>query len=122
MKQTLRIKLDLGIENISTKSGKTYVKHHYVGTTTDDQHPKDIKFNFFGETDKYPLALNGTYEISFDLASREFNGRWYTDVVAWRADNVGNTAPSQALPQYAEPTPVAPEVVDNLADNSDLPF
>lgn len=124
MKQTLRIKLDLGIENISTKSGKTYVKHHYVGTTTDDQHPKDIKFSFFGETDKFVLNVNGTYDISFDLESREFNGRWYTDVTAWRADEPQSKAPQ---PQPQTPAPVqqpapAPSSAQVQNTDPDLPF
>ena len=25
-------------------------------------------------------------EISFELESREFNGKWYTDVKAWKID------------------------------------
>jgi hypothetical protein len=36
-------------------------------------------------------------KISFNLSSREYNGRWYTDVRAWRIEPAGSTG-SYAAP------------------------
>lgn len=40
------------------------------------------------------------YRIAFDIQSREFNGRWYTDVKAWKIEQ----AQPKPAPQPAQPT------------------
>jgi len=36
------------------------------------------------------LVVGYELKIDFDLESREYNGRWYTDVKAWRIELVSN--------------------------------
>ena len=55
-------------------------------------------------------------KIDFDVESREFNGRWYTDIKAWKIENAG--APV-AAGQAKVTTTLGPENVNN---DDDLPF
>ena len=35
--------------------------------------------------DQFSINKGDQVEVSIDLESREYNGRWYTDVKAWKA-------------------------------------
>lgn len=87
----------------STK-GNQWKKREYV-LETQETYPKKVAFNFFGErVDQYPLQVGQTVKISFDIDSREFNGRWYVDIRAWKAEPA-----DAAAPQFGAPAPgVAP--------------
>lgn len=59
--------------------------------------------------------------IDFDLESREFNGRWYTDVKPWKIEATNATASQDTPPQYnGFVAPAPPFEAENPAD--DLPF
>ena len=46
--------------------------------------------------DSFALQVGDDVSVSIDIKSREYNGRWYTDVTAWRLDKRSSTtAPSQ---------------------------
>ncbi|MDE6042993.1 MAG: DUF3127 domain-containing protein [Muribaculaceae bacterium] len=110
-----------------SKSGNQWHKREYV-LETEDTYPKKIHFDFFGErADQYRLSVGQRVRLSFDIESREFNGRWYTSIRGWRAEpaDAAPEAPQQpAQAPYAAPVapqnaaPVPPVV--NATD--DLPF
>ena len=60
--------------------------------------------------------------LSFDIESREYNGRWYTDIRGWKAEKVDANAagasvtgtPVTALASAAAPAP-APAVAASMA-------
>ena len=67
--------------------------------------------------------------VSFNLKSREYNGRWYNDLQIWKIAPAG--APAQAAPAAAAPVSApafeqapAPTLADMPADTpeDDLPF
>ena len=84
------------------------------------------------DLDKYQVG--DKVRISFNLSSREFNGRWYTDVRAWRIEPAGVAAPQNAYQQaggYPAPagalmqTDVPAPSIDDLPgsdEEDDLPF
>lgn len=122
----------LDLQQGTSKAGNAWKKQEYV-LETQDMYPKKVKFDFFGDrVDQYKLAIGDEVTVSFDLESREFNGRWYTDVRAWKAEKAGaaTVAPmSSAEPQapYASVAPAAPmatPVFDAPAgdESDDLPF
>ncbi len=83
------------------------------------QYPKNVCFNIWGDKiDTFQLKVGDEVKVDFDLESREFNGRWYTDVKAWNVSRVG-TQSGQA--SAAAP---APTEADFLAQGpgTDLPF
>lgn len=115
---------------VAKSSGNPWKKQEYV-LETHDQYPKKVKFDFFGDrVDQNPLEIGDEVTLSFDIESREFNGRWYTDIRGWRADR--GAAPAQpagpapaAAPAPAPfgQAPAAPAFTaapENAAD--DLPF
>jgi hypothetical protein len=38
------------------------------------------------------LIVENILNISYELESREFNGKWYTDVKAWKIEMADNAA------------------------------
>ena len=69
-----------------SKSGNAWKKQEYVLETLDS-YPKQVKFDLFGDrVDQYPMAVGDTVTISYDIESREYNGRWYTDIHAFKVD------------------------------------
>ena len=107
----------------TSKTGNAWKKREYV-LETQDQFPKKVHFDFFGErADQYPLSVVDTIKLSFDIESREYNGRWYNDIRAWRvvpAQSVAPVAPTvaPAAPEAVIPAPVAAPA----APEDDLPF
>lgn len=86
---------------VGKASGKEWKKQEYILETLDAQFPKKICFNLWGDNvDRVGLQVGEDVTVQIDLESREFNGRWYTDVRAWRVDR-GLT--SLAMPQPGMP-------------------
>jgi len=63
---------------------------------TSDQYPKKVCFNLFNDKiDQFPMAIDDVVNVSFDIESREYNGRWYTSIRAWKVDkNAATVVPS----------------------------
>lgn len=100
-----------------SKSGNSWKKREYVLENTEGQYPRKVAFTCFGENaDRIILKAGDKVTMYFDIDSREYNGRWYTDIRCWRCDveNASNTPnPTEgAIP----PPPVAG------ADDEEFPF
>jgi hypothetical protein len=89
---------------------------------TEGQHPKKVCITIFGtkvSLDGIGIGQNVTCHI--DLDSREHNGRWYTNVTAWKIDGARSSGPREEA-KYADPEPpFVPEGVV-ASDTDDLPF
>ena len=71
---------NLGEQSGVSKAGNSWKKHEYV-LETQESFPKQVHFDFFGErADQYPLNVGDVIKLSFDIESREYNGRWYTSI------------------------------------------
>lgn len=119
-----------------SQSGKNWMRQEFV-VETQEQYPKKCCFRLFGE-DKIKaaaLAQNMRVTVDFDIDAREYNGRWYNDVSAWKVTNLD--APQQAAQPQAQayqppyqPQPAAqpqaqgayPPPPANNADDDGLPF
>ena len=55
--------------------------------------------------------------VHFDIESREFNGRWYTDIKAWKVEKATNSADNTS-----SSTPVINTPVIEQSPEDDLPF
>ncbi len=76
-------------EKSGTSANGTWRKQEYV-LETDGQYPKKICFMAWGEKiDQFEILQDESLTVSVDLESREYNGRWYTDVKAWKVSRVG---------------------------------
>ncbi|MGL4411074.1 MAG: DUF3127 domain-containing protein [Bacteroidales bacterium] len=117
----------LPLQSGQGKNGE-WRKQDYILETLD-QYPKKICFNLWGDKiSQYPVAIGDEVIVHFDVESREFNGRWYTDVKGWKIESVDAqqyAAPQQQPQQYVGATaqPVAPAPpVDFSSQEDDLPF
>ena len=76
---------------------------------TEEQYPRTVCLicwtNQIDEIQQF--APGQTIKAQIEISSREFNGKWYTDVRVWRFDPVGATAaaPVAAPAQAAQPQP-----------------
>lgn len=87
---------------LQTGQGKngTWKKQEFI-LETGDTYPKKVCIAVWGDKiDMGPVKPGVAVTVSFDVESREFNGRWYTDVKAWKiVPQGGNTgAASPAMP------------------------
>ncbi len=79
-------------------------------------YPKQVCFMAWGDKiDQFAIKQNETLTVHIDLESREYNGRWYTDVKAWRVERPGNQDDAQ---ETAPPPDEAPP----LTFDDDIPF
>ncbi|KIA89592.1 DUF3127 domain-containing protein [Kaistella jeonii] len=52
---------------------------------TQDQFPKKICISFWGDKlQNISLRESETFTIDFDVESREYNGKWFTDLKGWK--------------------------------------
>ena len=86
---------------------------------TAGNYPKEICVTHWGDNiEAFGVREGEMLTVHIDLQSREYNGRWYTDVKAWRVEREG--ASDQGPPPGHLDGPVGdppPESVDD-----DLPF
>ena len=86
-----------------------------------EKFPKKVAITAWNEqadlADK--LSAGTELKISFNLESREFNGKWYTDVKAWRIDRNIDSADAPGQAQAADMPPPADF---GSGEDDDLPF
>ena len=84
------------IEILPEKSGQSangeWRKQEYI-LETYTSYPKKICFMAWGDKiGEFNLQQGENVEVSVDLESREYNGRWYSDVKAWKVSKDGMNA------------------------------
>ncbi len=84
---------------VGKNSGKQWQKQEYV-IQTDGQYPKKVAFSLLNDKiQQANIQMGQTIEVEVDAQSREYNGKWYTELTAWRVNNLGNAAPAQTYQQ-----------------------
>ncbi|MDE5800336.1 MAG: DUF3127 domain-containing protein [Paramuribaculum sp.] len=106
-----------------SKSGNNWKKREYV-LETMETYPKKVHFDLFGDrADQYPLNVGEVVNLSFDIESREYNGRWYTSIRGWKVDKEGAQAPVPPTGGAAVPPPPAVDPFAALGgSDEDIPF
>lgn len=89
------------------RNGNPWKVQAYVLETLD-QYPRKVHFEIFGEDriKNNPCQIDELVTVSFDIESREFNGRWYTSIRAWKVQQ-GDMTQQQAPAQASAPAPAA---------------
>jgi hypothetical protein len=109
----------LPLQSGQGKNGE-WRKQEFV-VQTDGPYPKQVCFTMWNaKIDNNPLEENKQVTVAFDPESREFNNRWYTDLIAWRVQAASD---NQQAHQHNTSTDVNdfPEVTADDATD-DLPF
>lgn len=82
----------LPVQEGVSKSGNAWRKGAFV-IETESQYPRTICFNIWNNRiDEFPLTEGDLVEVRFDVESREYMERWYTDVTAYSVSKVDQTA------------------------------
>ncbi len=98
---------------------------------TQGQYPRKVCISVWGDKiDQFSLKDGEFITASVNIESREFNGRWYTDVKAWKVDREGQeesfAGPDPSMPAGAPPSNDAPmptdESIPPANEEDDLPF
>jgi len=113
-----------------------FEKRELVLSDEDPRFPQDIAFSFTRERTKLldQFAAGDAVKVSFDIRGREYNGRHFIDLNAWRIERAGEESPAAGMPAAAPataayaapaaaaqpPAPPAPGGADASLD--DLPF
>jgi hypothetical protein len=82
---------------------------------TEGQYPKKICIGIWGDKiNEKQLIIDNQLDIDFELESREFNGKWYTDIRAWKIVSSEDKIVSSLIENS-----IAEE---DLIEENDLPF
>jgi len=92
---------------------------------TEDKYPKQVCISAWAEKvdELTKFNINDKVKLSLNAESREYNGRWYTDLRFWKIEMIGATNSSNPN----NPSPAAPVVedfsnFDSNQESDDLPF
>lgn len=111
----------LPLQQGTSKAGNPWQKQEFV-LEQGGQYPRKVCISLFGDNVAKTPQVGQDVMVSVDIDSREFNGRWYTEIKAWnivylQAQQVAQPAYQQPQP-YQAVAPAPPQV--GVAD--DLPF
>ena len=113
-----------------------FQKRGFVVSSQDGQYTNEYAFELVKDKvdrlDRYSVGQSVT--VNFNIRCREYNGRWYTNLTAWKID-AEQSAPSPTAP-HAPPMPppdappmppqtVAPQAQPqqpDLGGNDGIPF
>lgn len=106
----------LNVESGTSKAGKEWQKQSFL-LDTGSQYNPEICFQLFGE-EKIELLNHHSegdqIEVSFNLSSKEFNGRYFHNIDAWRIENISKKESIE--------TESSQEFNSPATEEDDLPF
>ncbi len=112
-----KVNMMLQLQSGQGKNG-LWKKQEFI-LETEGQVPRKICFSLWGEkVDQFPLATGEIITVFFDVESREYNGKWYTDAKAWKITKGEGKGTSPAGPKPASDIPAS----DDFSAADDLPF
>ncbi len=129
-----RIARKLNVQTGTSARG-TWAKQEFILEYQEGNFPTQVCMNVWGDEkvrDLEKYQVGDKVKVSFNLSSREYNGRWYSDIRAWRIEPAGaaaqqydapapySTAPAYAAPFQSAPMPSADDMSSPVED--DLPF
>src|SRR5450755_1166297 len=114
MQLTAKLVQLLPLQSGTGKNGQW--KKQDIIVETEATYPKKICVSVWGDKiDANQLQTGNQLKIDFDVESREYNGRWYTDVKAWKIEVAGASGASAG---GGSPAPSE----TGIREEDDLPF
>ena len=129
---TGRITQILPLEQGVSKAGNAWRKQVLI-LETQDQYPRKVAISLLNDNiDKYTIQVGTVVTAHIEIESREWNGKWYTEVKAWQitypqgqpvATHVA-TSPQPTAQAYTQPvaTPTAQQAPSQPQAADELPF
>ena len=114
---------------LETGEGKNGVwkKQQVIIETTNDKYPKKVAVQLWGNLTDKGFHEGAEVSVEFDVESREYNGKWYTDAKAWRINKNTSDAPAQQQSSTSNEsstnnTPTTDSSSETPQIDDDLPF
>lgn len=103
-----------------SRAGNEWTKQEFV-IETEEQFPKKVCFTLFGDKTSIinSYAVGEEVEVSFNIESREYNGRWFHNINAWKVDKTSAENQPEMPPEFSI-SDIPPEQEEDSAN--DLPF
>ena len=111
----------------TSKAGKEWRKGGFI-LETQEQYPRKVAISIFNDNiDKYKTPVGTVVTAHIEIESREWNGKWYTEVKAWQITypqgQPVSSSPQPTAQAYASPVatttppaaaPAQPQTADEL--------
>lgn len=109
------------------KDGSGEVKKYAFIGEVGGQYPNPIRFEVFGKNADAIMAnvnVGQAVSVSFDIRARQWNGKWFNDVVAWKVSGASGVQPQQQQPSMPAAQPQVTQQPPTQGDNGGdgLPF
>ena len=101
----------------------TWERQTVVFEQPNKQYGPELAVTFMNKAQEVAnLRVGEIYLVSFDIESRNYQGRWYTDVRAWRVQPLQPTAaaPATEMPPFMEEP--QPSYAAGAGVVDDMPF
>lgn len=103
----------------SASSGKAWNKRDFVIEETEGQYPAQVAFTVFNKPEMIAdLRVDDEVEVGFNVASREYQGKYFSNITAWKV-NITKTSGAKIT---APPTDLPPMGDVGDGDKDNLPF
>ena len=95
-----------------------WIKQDFIIETQGD-YPKKVCVSSWGEKagEVTEFKEGDEMKININIESREYNGRWYTDIKAWKIERNSMTLHDDSPPSYSDD-----EIPQDSDDDELLPF
>ena len=111
----------------TSRNGNEWKVQEYV-IETHDQYPRRMCFDVFGDDKikQFNIQVGEELNVFFDIDAREWQGRWFNSIRAWKVERVN--ADAQQMPPMDAPfpplnaAPAAPVDFSSSDEKDDLPF
>ncbi|HNE50056.1 MAG TPA: DUF3127 domain-containing protein [Chitinophagales bacterium] len=113
---------------VETGEGKngTWKKQQVIIEVEGGKFPKKVAMVFWSELTNSEAFVEGKdISVEFDLESREFNGKWYTDAKAWRINKNSSGSANSTAAAYPASSAAAfteADIPPAATIEDDLPF
>lgn len=115
--------------------GTAWSSQDYALQEAAEQYPKTVCFNVFGDEriKEFNIRMGEELKVYFDIDAREYQGRWFNSIRAWKVErpNAAQAMQPAAQPSaFADPFPPAQQQAQQQQapaqqqgqQNDDLPF
>ena len=80
----------LELQSGQGKNGEWKKQEYVIEYNIESDYPKKMLFNLWGDKiAESNIQVGQEIKVVFDIDCREYNGRWYNDVKAWKIEQLG---------------------------------
>lgn len=107
-----------------SQAGKEWMTQEYV-LETEDRYPRKMSFSVFGaeRIAQFNIQLGEVLTVKFEIDCKEYNGRWYNSITAWKVERENQQPVAAEAPAVPPPSSdIFNQQQNDVPKNDDLPF